>query len=183
MLAKQTQALCLRYLQQLDKMLLKIKTELQKSSNQSEHTILAAKLADDMFALHVQVRITCNFALRGCCRLAGREVIYFDNQDVSFAGLQQQISQTVAYIKALEFAEPLLSKPALGELKQGEPILHDTAGQNTVSLPQSKFIQQYILPNMFFHLTLFYAIARSRGIHLSKGDFDGYHFYPEGFSF
>jgi hypothetical protein len=28
-----------------------------------------------------------------------------------------------------------------------------------------------------------YAIARAAGVPLSKGDFDGYHQYPDGFSF
>jgi len=39
------------------------------------------------------------------------------------------------------------------------------------------FLQQYALPNFFFHLSLVYALLRQQGLPLSKGDFDGWHVY------
>ncbi|MCG7587734.1 DUF1993 family protein [Photobacterium sp. OFAV2-7] len=50
-------------------------------------------------------------------------------------------------------------------------------------MSQSEFIHQYILPNFYFHISMVYAIAKSKGVVLSKADFDGIHSYPSGFSF
>jgi hypothetical protein len=52
-----------------------------------------------------------------------------------------------------------------------------------VELNGHEFIELYIIPNFLFHLSMAYAIARAEGIAVSKGDFDGFHSYPEGFCF
>jgi hypothetical protein len=62
-------------------------------------------------------------------------------------------------------------------------LIVDKAGFNDISLPQSQFILSYIIPNFMFHMSMVYAIARKNGVDLSKGDFDGLHRYPTGFSF
>jgi hypothetical protein len=61
--------------------------------------------------------------------------------------------------------------------------ISDSAGFSEVSLPQSRFILEYIIPNYMFHVSMVYAIARKNGAPLSKGDFDGLHSYPTGFKF
>jgi hypothetical protein len=38
-------------------------------------------------------------------------------------------------------------------------------------------LQQYALPNFFFHLSMVYALLRQQGLPLSKADFDGWHVY------
>ena len=47
----------------------------------------------------------------------------------------------------------------------------------------SDFIYQYIVPNLLFDMSMVYAIAKSRGVSLTKGDFDGIHSYPAAVSF
>ena len=41
------------------------------------------------------------------------------------------------------------------------------------------FLQQYALPNFFFHVTTAYAILRHLGVELGKADYDGFHVYAE----
>ena len=62
-------------------------------------------------------------------------------------------------------------------------VITDKAGFLEIELCQSDFIHQYIVPNYFFHMGMVYAIAKSKGVAVSKGDFDGLHSYPVGFSF
>ncbi|AWF81977.1 hypothetical protein BTJ40_14710 [Microbulbifer sp. A4B17] len=50
-------------------------------------------------------------------------------------------------------------------------------------ISHSHNIHQYRLPNLLFHISMFYAIARHCGVTLSKGDFDGFHSYPAEFNF
>lgn len=52
-----------------------------------------------------------------------------------------------------------------------------------LSLGQVDFTYQYIVPNLLFDMSMVYAIAKSRGVSLTKGDFDGIHSYPAAVSF
>ena len=132
--------------------------------------ILAARLHPDMLPFAQQVRAAVSFSLRGCCPLAGLEVADFSDA----ASLQEQIAQTMRYLKAIpaeRFDGPL------------ERICRDRAGFADIALPANEYLNLYILPNFYFHFSMAYAIARSQGAAIGKGDFDGYHAYAPGFSF
>lgn len=157
------------YLHQLDKLLWKI-----EQFEQGDSDILHARLSVDMLPLINQVRTTANFALRACCPLYGQDPVTFENKTDSFAGLHQQIARTLEHLTLLNASSSL---PQIGL-----PI-QDKAGFNPLNLPAEEFLTCYAQPNFFFHLGMVYAIARQQGVPLSKGDFDGYHHYPDGFSF
>lgn len=157
------------YLERLQVLLDKIERFCESNTN-----ILDARLHDDMLPLVNQITTTANFALRGCCPLAGRKIVSFQQNQSSFAALTQCIADTIVYLSAIPSTE--FDLPAT-------EIFREQAGFTEVALPRDTFLQHYILPNFYFHLSMVYAIARSRGIPLSKQDYDGYHQYPEGFSF
>jgi uncharacterized protein len=159
----------IRYLRQLAQILEKI-----AQREQQNPAILGARLTADMLPLIQQVRATANFSLRACCPLAGVPLVLFNNPERSFNGLQQQIQQTIDYLAAIPPEQ-------FAQLEQAP--LPEKAGFADLSLPPEAFLFEYTLPNFFFHLSMVYAVARSRGVALSKGDFDGYHAYPPGFSF
>ena len=132
--------------------------------------LLAARLHPDMLPFAQQVRAAVSFSLRGCCPLAGLEVADFS----AAASLQEQIAQTMRYLKAIpaeRFDGPL------------ERLCRDRAGFADIALPADEYLNLYILPNFYFHFSMAYAIARSQGAAIGKGDFDGYHAYAPGFSF
>jgi hypothetical protein len=132
--------------------------------------LLAARLHPDMLPFAQQVRAAVSFSLRGCCPLAGLEVADFTGA----ASLQEQIAQTMRYLKAIpvkRFDGPL------------ERICRDRAGFADIALPANEYLNLYILPNFYFHFSMAYAIARSQGAAIGKGDFDGYHLYAPDFSF
>ncbi|GGY61617.1 hypothetical protein GCM10011613_01290 [Cellvibrio zantedeschiae] len=147
-----------------------------KISRFSNHNpdILNACLIADMLPLNSQIATSTNFALRACCPLAGRAVVSFMQNTSSFEGLTQGIRDTIDYLKTISAEE--FNRP-------NDEVLRERAGFTEVALPREKFLHAYALPNFYFHLSMVYAIARSHGVPLSKGDFDGYHIYPEGFSF
>ncbi len=129
------------------------------------------RLHPDMLPFINQVKTACNFAIRGCAPVVNEPVISFDQGQTNWQSLYQQIDDT---------------RKHLAELAQKE-IIHQTcseqAGFTTVELNSEDFIELYIIPNFFFHLSMAYAIVRAEGIAISKGDFDGFHSYPPGFSF
>ena len=158
----------IHYLTQLKAIINKIATHQQNNPE-----LLYKSLHSDMLPLLAQVRTAANFSLRTCCPLAQRERINFDNHDESYTGLQQQLDQTIAYLHTL----------SVTGLSHAPATIQDQAGFKALDLPTDEYLNFYALPNFFFHLCMVYSIARQAGVPLSKGDFDGYHNYPDGFSF
>lgn len=132
--------------------------------------LLAARLHPDMLPFAQQVRAAVSFSLRGCCPLAGLAVADFS----AAASLQEQIAQTLRYLNDI---------PASRFAGAPERLCRDRAGFADIALPADQYLNLYILPNFYFHFSMAYAIARSAGVAIGKGDFDGYHAYAPGFSF
>jgi hypothetical protein len=158
----------IHYLKQLAKMLTKIEGHCAQHPD-----ILHSNLQQDMLPFVAQVRTAANFSLRTCCPLIGRERTQFENGELTFFGLQQQLAETLDYLSALTDSD----------FEKAPPSIQDKAGFSELNLPREEYVTLYALPNFFFHVSMAYAIARQAGIPLSKGDFDGYHDYPAGFSF
>jgi len=158
----------IRYLHQL-KLIVKKIAEHQHQNP----ALLYTSLHSDMLPLLAQIRTAANFSLRICCPLAKRERISFDNPQETYAGLQQQLDETIAYLHAIPSAD----------FHQPPERIQDKAGFSELDLNADEYLHCYALPNFFFHLCMAYSIARHAGVPLSKGDFDGYHQYPDGFSF
>jgi hypothetical protein len=126
--------------------------------------MLGWRLAPDMFALGRQVQVTCDQAKNGSARLAGVEPPKFEDNETTIDQLKERIAKTVAYLKTLdsnaidassdrEITFPL--GPAKGQMKGGDYLNH------------------FVLPNFYFHLTAAYAIVRHCGVELGKRDFLG----------
>ncbi|MEL6609778.1 MAG: DUF1993 family protein [Pseudomonadota bacterium] len=55
--------------------------------------------------------------------------------------------------------------------------VHHVAGEAELTQDPQDFLLRFALPNMIFHLSVAYAVARSAGVPLGKADFDGLHVY------
>ncbi|WP_221075051.1 DUF1993 family protein [Agarivorans aestuarii] len=163
----------LRYLNQLDELLSDMQL-FAKQQGLSEAQLLAAKLADDMFPLGQQMSTAIGFSLRTCLPLAGRDIENLSPEVISCQSLQQQLHSSVRCLQQLKAEQFEQSTPS---------NISTQAGFAKLSLSPSEYLQQYMLPNFFFHYTMSYAILRQHGMPLSKQNFDGYHQYPAGFSF
>jgi len=133
-------------------------------------------LTESMFSLEMNAKIAANFALRGYCPLLNelnKEVISFSSDQMGKAEVIRQITATLSFLN---------EQPEITELNENIKV-SEKAGFSEIVLTQPIFIHQYILPNFYFHISMVYAIARANGVMLSKGDYDGIHSYPSGFSF
>jgi hypothetical protein len=126
--------------------------------------LLGWRLAPDMFALARQVQVACDHAKNGAARLAGAEPPKFEDNEVSLDQLKERVAKTVAYLKTVdgkaidaaadrEIVFPL--GPAKGHMKGADYLNH------------------FVLPNFYFHLTAAYAIVRHCGVEIGKRDFMG----------
>jgi len=157
----------IKYLQLLNKLI-----EKAESCTANESKFLNARIFDDMFPLNVQAKIATNFALRACYPVSGKEYQELDADIESFNGIKMHIAFTIDCINKL-------TPPTKEQLAFN---IKDMAGFKEVSLPCSEHVYSFALPNFFFHISMVYAIAKSQGVPVSKGDFDGLHQYPKGFS-
>jgi uncharacterized protein len=126
--------------------------------------LVNARLAPDMRPLSAQVQLATDMAIRGTGRLAGIEFPSNPDTESTFPELQERVN------KALRFLEPLSPDQIDGsedraitlQMRDGE--LH-FKGQD--------YLLNFLLPNLYFHVTATYLILRHNGVELGKRDFLG----------
>ncbi len=125
---------------------------------------LEARLAPDMFHLTKQVQVATDMA-KGCGgRLAGAEIPKFDDSESSFAELQDRAARTAAYLKGLDRNAFAGAEDKAITLKFPNAEFH-FSGRD--------YLNNFVLPNVYFHMTATYAILRHKGVALGKQDFFG----------
>jgi hypothetical protein len=126
---------------------------------------LGLRLAPDMLPLARQVQIASD-AAKGCMsRLAGVEVPKWDDTETTLDDLRTRIRRTIDYVAgftpaALEGSE---AREVRVPVRQGDPLVF--AGE--------AYLEQWALPNFFFHATTLYALLRHAGVELGKADYLG----------
>jgi hypothetical protein len=159
----------IHYLEQL-----KVLLEKAAESNLAEQDILQARLSEDMFPLHQQVTTALSFPIRACYPLINKPVDKQDCDNSSLNGLRLAVDETIQRLQAI---------PKHQLVGFTERDFNTKAGFAELVFSGDDFIHLYMLPNFFFHYTMVYGILRHLGVKVGKPEFDGFHQYPEGFSF
>ncbi len=129
------------------------------------NALLQARLFPDMFPLVGQVLIATDFAKGASARLAGEDVPRYEDNEQTFAELQQRITKTLGYIESLDCAG--------FDAAEGRAITHG-AGERARHFERGDdYLTGFVLPNFFFHVTTAYAILRHNGVPIGKRDFLG----------
>ena len=125
---------------------------------------LTARLAPDMLPFARQIQIATDNAKGAACRLAGREVPSWADEEKSFEELQGRIAKARDLLKGLKAEEfaGAESRAITLKLRAGE-VNFDGIG----------YLTRFALPNFFFHVTTAYDILRHLGVPLGKPDFLG----------
>ncbi|RDV05072.1 DUF1993 domain-containing protein [Undibacter mobilis] len=126
--------------------------------------LLGWRLAPDMFALTRQVQAVCDQAKNGASRLASIDPPKFEDTETTVEQLKERIARTVAHIKSLDAA-------AIDASSAREIMF--PLGPKKGKMKGVDYLNHFVLPNFFFHLTACYAIARNFGTDLAKRDFLG----------
>ena len=125
---------------------------------------LNARLSPDMYPLSRQVQIAGDMS-KGCvARLAGQEVPVYEDTEKTFADLQARIAKTLEFVKTF--------KPAQIDGSEERKVVLKVGGNEMVFLGQP-YLLNFVLPNVYFHVTIAYAILRHNGVELGKKDFLG----------
>lgn len=126
--------------------------------------LIGARLAPDMLPFARQVQLACDFAKNSAARLAGLEPPQYSDDETSFQELKARIARTREYLGTFESAAFEGS-----EARAVSVPLRD----RTLTMQGLPFLQQWALPNFFFHVTTAYAILRHNGVPLGKRDYLG----------
>jgi len=123
-----------------------------------------ARLAPDMFPLSRQVQIATD-GVKGCAaRLAGVEIPSFPDTEKTFPELQVRIAKTIEFVKSFS------AKQIDGT--EDKKVVLKLRGQDTVFAGQP-YLLNFVLPNLYFHYSMAYAILRHNGVDVGKRDFLG----------
>ncbi|MFZ9903804.1 MAG: DUF1993 domain-containing protein [Steroidobacteraceae bacterium] len=122
------------------------------------------RLTPDMFALRRQVQLTSDFAKNSVARLAGVEPPKMPDEEKTLVELQARVRTTVTWLQSITPAQ-----------LEGAEQRHIVAPLRTRTLEMDglPFIQRWVLPNFYFHMTTTYALLRQAGVSLGKQDFLG----------
>jgi hypothetical protein len=130
-----------------------------------EPAVLAqARLYPDMFPLIRQVQITCDTAKGAAARLAGIDIPKHEDTETTLAQLKQRIAKTLDFIQSVKASQL--------EGAESRSIEIQTPNR-TFSFTGLSYLNQFVLPNFYFHDSISYAILRHNGVEVGKSDYLG----------
>jgi hypothetical protein len=127
--------------------------------------LLHSRLSPDMFALVRQVQIATDQAKNGSARLAGVEAPPYEDNETTMGELKTRIARTVAYLRTVD--------PKQIDSSADREISFPLGPTNTGHMKGDDYLNHFVLPNFYFHLTTAYAILRHCGVDIGKRDFLG----------
>jgi hypothetical protein len=127
--------------------------------------LLGMRLYPNMFALTRQVQVVSDGA-KGCmARLAAVEAPKFEDTESSFEQLKQRIDKTLAFVNGFEAHQLQGAESRSVVIKFPNGAMNFKNGWD--------YLQTFVLPNIYFHSSMAYAILRHAGVKLSKSDYLG----------
>ena len=142
------------------------KAEAFATAKKIDPTVLpSCRLAADMFPLTRQVQTATDIVKRGAARLAGIDAPVFEDNETTLEQLKARIAKTVAFLNSVDgkkidaSADREITFP-LGPTNQGH-------------MKGDDYLNHFVLPNFYFHITAAYAILRHCGVDVGKRDFLG----------
>ena len=142
------------------------KAEAHAEAKKIDPTVLLnARLFPDMFPLTRQVQIACDQAKNGAARLAGLEPPKYEDNEKTFAELKARIAKALAYVKTLD-AKAI-------DVATDRQVTFPLGPNNKGHMKGADFLNHFVLPNFYFHLTTAYDILRHCGLEVGKRDFLG----------
>ncbi len=128
-------------------------------------TLINARLAPDMFPLTRQIQIACDTVKKGAARLAGLEAPVFEDHETTIAELQHRISETISFLDSIPESNFIGAETRALTVPMGPEVTMNFSGED--------YMNQWVLPNFYFHTTTTYNLLRQQGVPLGKRDFLG----------
>lgn len=135
-----------------------------KEAGVDPNSYLELRLAPDMLPLTKQVHIATDMAKGGAARLAGVEIPTYEDNETTVEQLRARLAKTIAFLKSLDAAKFVGGEDREIHLKFPQAEFHFNG---------KDYLNNWVLPNVYFHITTGYDILRNKGVALGKQDFLG----------
>ena len=122
---------------------------------------LQERLAPDMFPLGTQIAFACNQPRGFSQWCAGQPVENLATEVDSVALARAHVRQTRELVSGIHAGDEKLDEVKRIGLGPGRYC----------ELSGRQYVSEYLLPNLYFHITTAYAILRKLGVPLGKADF------------
>ncbi|EHK23717.1 uncharacterized protein TRIVIDRAFT_215870 [Trichoderma virens Gv29-8] len=123
-------------------------------------TLLAARIHDDMLPLVFQVKMVTDTSTKIVARLTGVEPHAWEGEVETFADCYARIEKAQEILAAAD-------KDVINQ-RQNELVTVGMGSAGTFQMAGGSYINGYVLPNLFFHLSTAYNILRKEGVPLGK---------------
>jgi hypothetical protein len=128
----------------------------------SETELMDARLAPDMLPFPKQIQICSDTAKFAMARLTATEGPAMPDTENTIEELKARIARTVAYVQSVD-------KSLFAGAPDREIVLKFPSVE--MSFTGAEYVTDFVLPNLFFHISIAYALLRQRGVKIGKGDF------------
>jgi len=125
--------------------------------------LLQARLFPDMLPLVRQVQIATDMCKNGIARLAGVEPVPFPDEETTFAELYARIDRALTVLQSFDAVQI--------DGSEGRPVSFMTRANGEMKFDGQGYLLGFVLPNLYFHSTITYALLREAGVPLGKTDF------------
>lgn len=135
-----------------------------KTRSFETNVFVGLRLAPDMLPFSRQIQLTSDFAKNTMARLAGIDPPKFEDTETTLDELVARVKKTLDYIDTVSAASLEGS-----EDRDIKIPLRD----RTMEFKGLLFLQNWAIPNFFFHYVTAYNLLRHNGVDVGKRDFLG----------
>lgn len=130
--------------------------------NISDETILGLRLVADMLPLWRQITIVSDNLKGAAARLGGVDMPKYEDNEKTIDELIARLDKTIDFVNSLDPKGFENSETKEIVLNFG-PVKYEFTGYT--------YLTGFVLPNIYFHISIAYAILRANGVPLGKLDF------------
>ncbi|KWB20844.1 hypothetical protein WL32_17090 [Burkholderia cepacia] len=124
--------------------------------------LLSTRLAPDMGGLLYQIQSACDYLKGGAAWLSGQEPPQHEDNEQTLDEARARLRKTIDFavsVTAAQYAD------AASRIVKVSWVPGKLTGEN--------YLLQIVIPNIYFHVSMAYAILRANGVDLVKKDFIG----------
>ncbi|NPC59158.1 DUF1993 domain-containing protein [Caenimonas soli] len=125
--------------------------------------LLHAQLAPDMRDFIYQIQSACDYTKAGAAWLSGQRPPRHEDNEQTLEEIRARIRRTVKFAESVQPAQ-------YAEADRQQVSMSGAPGKVLVG---RDYLLQMVLPNVYFHAGMAYAILRHKGVDVGKMDFLG----------
>jgi len=123
-----------------------------------------ARLYPDMFPFSRQVQIATDNAKGSVSRLAGVEPPKYEDNETTFADLIARLDKTITLLETF--------KPEQIDGSEDNTITLKVPNR-TLTFKGMPYLLDFVIPTIYFHVSIAFAILRHNGVEIGKMDYIG----------